>query len=182
MQLGMSVDNLKKFYMDFYNVTSTELDDGKGIHPCVYMHKSFFSYNNEYLPQDFCKGGKANSIYNRMRGQSQSGADVRLIWNIEVNTPADAKNLESKLQYFAHTFSVRRTEAFGSELYNLSVAQSVKLLHCFIDHYKLTDNPEVIRISIYNATERTVIFENTTQIIDLVAHKHCDNTYNNLFE
>ena len=161
---GMSVPTLKTLFMKEYGVTATELDKGEGVPSCVYMHKSYFRYNGEYLPQDYCKGGKANSIYNRMRGQSQSGADVRLLWTIEVASLYHADILEDKLQLFASNYNVSKNEAFGTELFKLSDEESIALLKRFVDEYNLKDDPTVVRISIYHNDTRTNIFEKLENI------------------
>ena len=159
MQPGMNVETLKKVYMDFYDVTPTQLDKGIGINPCLYMHKSFFRYNDVYLPQDFSKVGKANSIYNRMRGQSQSGADVRLLWNIEVKTPFDADRIEDKFKIFACQYNVDKDTAYGTELYEFDTFESITILNSFVEYESLQTNPAVIRINIYYPDHRYTIFE-----------------------
>lgn len=180
---GMSIPTLKTLFMKEYGVTATELDKGEGIPSCVYMHKSYFRYNGEYLPQDYCKGGKANSIYNRMRGQSQSGADVRLIWTIEVASLYHADVLESKLQRFAINYNVSKNEAFGTELYKLSDVESVALLKQFVDEYNLKDDPTVVRISVYNKDTRTSTFEKVENIhnASVLNRDKPKNNFNGLF-
>ena len=160
----MDVNRVKSFFIKEYGVTPTELDKGEHIPSCLYMHKSYFRFKGEYLPQDFCKGGKANSIYNRMRGQSQSGADVRLLWTIETSSLAHADYLESIFQNFAFKHRVNKDQAFGTELYLLSDIESIGVLKEFVKEYDLENDSRIVRISVYNDTTRAVLFEKIENI------------------
>jgi hypothetical protein len=174
---GASVKDVRSIYQSEYSITTKDLDHGNYIPSCVYMHKCYFKYNGEYVPQDYSKAGKAVSIYNRMRGQSQSGANVRLFWTIDLADGLRPNYLEKKFHQFAWRHNASN-DAFGTELYLLDTKESFNILNEFIKTYNLKEDPRIQRISVFNGANRSVIFENKE------AHDidYSKNEFDKLFE
>ena len=156
---GASVKDVRTIYQSEYSVSTKDLDTGNFIPSCVYMHKSYFRYNGEYVPQDYSKACKANSIYNRMRGQSQSGANVRLLWTIDLADGLNPKRIEKMFHKFAWRHNASN-DAFGTELYLLDTKESLNILNQFVKVYSLKEDPSIQRISVFNGANRRVLFEN----------------------
>ena len=166
---GASVKDVRSIYQSEYSITTKDLDHGNCIPSCVYMHKCYFKYKGEYVPQDYSKAGKANSIYNRMRGQSQSGANVRLFWTIDLADGLKPNWLEKRFHNFAWQHSNRyrdhwqhnySNDAFGTELYLLDTTETFNILNKFVKTCSLKEDPRIQRISVFNGANRSVIFEN----------------------
>lgn len=181
--LGMGYNQLKQTLMQFHEVTATQLDNGWIPHS-VYCVLPYFCYQNQWLPQDFCKIGKTSSIANRARIYSQTGADVRVLWNIEVKNEKFVNKLEESIHNFCAEIHASKQQVVGTEVYNLSGEKSYDLLSRFVEACDLKNNKNVLRINEFiNGRMLTYEVENGTHTtLKFSKRKNADTMFEFLFE
>ena len=141
--------------MQFYNVTSTQLDNGQGSVPySVYCVKNYFYHKGEWLPADTVKIGKSFSVANRVRTYGQSGSDVKLLWNIDCADASFASVLEEYIHYEARMHQIKNTHA--TEMFLMDTQQAYSFLDDIETELNLKNNENVQRINKYSATEMHV--------------------------
>ena len=141
--------------MEFYGVNSTQLDNGEGSVPySVYCVKNFFYHNGEWVAQDTVKMGKSFSVANRVRTYGQSGADVRLLWNIDCVDANFATKLENAVHKQALPHHIQLTHA--TEMFLLNVQQAYNFLDELEEQFDLENNSRVLRINRYTPTQMNV--------------------------
>lgn len=182
--LGMGYNQLKQTLMQFHEVSATELDEGHWIPDSVYCVLPYFCYQNQWLPQDFCKIGKTNSIANRARIYCQTGVDARVLWNIEVANKEFATKLEESIHGFCAEIHASKQQVVGTEVFNLSGQDSYNLLKRFVDANDLKNNKNVIRICEFiNGTMQTYEVEDGThEAVKFQKRKNADLQFDILFE
>ena len=174
---GMGYYRLKTELKGLYKVNATQLDDGEGGVPhCVYCVKSFFLHKGEWVAQDTVKIGKTSSIANRVRTYGQSGADVRILWNIDCVDPKFAKELEEAVHKEARPHHIQLTLA--TEMFDMDVTHAHSFLDGVVEKFELKNNNQVICINRYTPTEMQV-YEVDTANARTVS---INNMYGKLFQ
>jgi len=170
--------------MELYDVTSTELDNGtNGVPHCVYCIKPYFQHNGKWLPQDFCKIGKSHSVANRSRIYSQNGADVRVLWTIDIDSALYAKRVESALHAFGFEYAAGSDSAHCTELYNMDSDFAYKFLDKFVKVNNLKDNSRILRINKFLETHMSIEEVSGESVCTLINKPHdADAFFNTLFE
>ena len=179
----MNYNKLKKALMELYNVNSTQLDNGQGGVPySVYCVKSFFFYNGEWVAQDTVKMGKSFSVANRVRTYGQSGADVRLLWNIDCVDANFATKLEDAVHKQALPYHLKNTHA--TEMFLLNVQEAYNFLDELEEQFDLKNNNKVKRINRYTPTEMHVYEVNaqTAKDVCIDSKPTADAKYKELFQ
>lgn len=149
--MSMNYIKLKPTLMQFYNVTSTQLDNGEIRVPySVYCVKNYFYYNGEWLAADTVKLGKSFSVANRVRTYGQSGSDVRLLWNIDCADASFATELEKHIHNEARMHHFKNTHA--TEMFLMDTQQAYSFLDDMEKKFNLKNNERVQRINKYSAT------------------------------
>lgn len=169
--------------MEFYGVNSTQLDNGQGGVPySVYCVKSFFFYNGEWVAQDTVKMGKSFSVANRVRTYGQSGADVRLLWNIDCVDANFATKLEDAVHKQALPYHLKNTHA--TEMFLLNVQEAYNFLDELEEQFDLKNNNKVKRINRYTPTEMHVYEVNaqTAKDVCIDSKPTADAKYKELFQ
>lgn len=146
--MAMNYKKLKSALMELYGVTSTELDNGlKGVPYSVYCVKSFFLHRGEWVAQDTVKMGKSFSVANRVRTYGQSGADVRVLWNIDCVDANFATQLEDAVHREALPYHMQLTHA--TEMFDMDVIKAYSFLDELEEKFDLKNNNKVQRINRY---------------------------------
>lgn len=185
---GMSYKQLKRVLMKLYGVTSSELDKGIGGVPySIYCIRSYFRHKNEWLPQDWVKIGKSFSVANRSRIYSQGGADIRVLWSIDVSHSSYADILESKIHNFGWKYHVGPESAHATEMFDLDEPNALDFLKKIEDEFNLKNDSSVLRINcfeenlvkVYNVSDGS---GSTNTRPTKGSSKILDETFSNLFE
>ncbi|MEK9805399.1 MAG: hypothetical protein VW551_03805 [Euryarchaeota archaeon] len=164
--MAMHYQKLKPTLMEFYGVGSTQLDNGEGSVPySVYCVKNFFFYNGEWVAQDTVKMGKSFSVANRVRTYGQSGADVRLLWNIDCVDANFATKLEDAVHKQALPHHIKNTHA--TEMFLLNVQEAYNFLDKLEEQFDLKNNNRVLRINRYTPTQMNVFEVNAQTAKDV---------------
>ena len=169
--------------MEFYGVNSTQLDNGEGSVPySVYCVKNFFYHNGEWVAQDTVKMGKSFSVANRVRTYGQSGADVRLLWNIDCVDANFATKLEDAVHKQALPHHIQLTHA--TEMFLLNVQEAYNFLDELEEKFDLKNNIRVTRINRYTPTEMHVYEVDTQTAKDVCINSKptADTKYAELFQ
>lgn len=165
----MNYNKLKKALMELYNVNSTQLDNGQGGVPySVYCVKSFFLHKGEWVAQDTVKIGKSFSVANRVRTYGQSGADVRILWNIDCVDANFATQLEDAVHREALSHHMQLTHA--TEMFDMDLVKAYSFLNELEEKFDLKNNDRVQRINRYTP-EQIDIYEvdaSTAQKVSVV--------------
>lgn len=181
--MAMNYQKLKPTLMEFYSVNSKELDNGEdGVPYSVYCVKNFFYYNGEWIAQDTAKIGKSFSVANRVRTYGQSGADVRLLWNIDCVDENFATNLENAVHKHALPHHIQLTHA--TEMFLLNVQEAYNFLDELEEKFDLKNNSQVLRINRYTPTQMNVYEVNTqtAKYISISSKPTADAKFKELFQ
>ena len=181
--MAMHYQKLKPTLMEFYGVNSTQLDNGEGSVPySVYCVKNFFYHNGEWVAQDTVKMGKSFSVANRVRTYGQSGADVRLLWNIDCVDANFATKLDDAVHKQALPHHIQLTHA--TEMFLLNVQEAYNFLDALEEKFDLKNNSRVTRINRYTPTEMHVYEVDTQTAKDVCINSKptADAKYAELFQ
>ena len=156
MYSGMNYNQLKKELMKLYGVTSTQLDRGEKVPHCIYCIKSFFRYEEKWVPQDFVKIGKSFSVSNRARIYSQTGADIKTLWTIELAYPGLASEIETLVHNYGEKYHAGLESAHCTEMFNLDINQAFIFLNNFIQKYDILNDNRVTKIHMFDKNIITI--------------------------
>jgi hypothetical protein len=177
MHSGMSYNKLKRTLMKFYDVTSTDLDKGHDIPYCVYCIKSFFRFQKQWIPQDFVKIGKSFSVANRARTYSQSGADVKTLWTMELAYPGLADEIENLVHNFGYQYHAGSASAHCTEMFDLNVQQAFVFLQDFIEEHDILNDNRITKIHMFDEDQLITINSNVEPCQPFIYRDHVNNFF-----
>lgn len=177
MYMGMSYNDLKRTLKKFYNVTSTDLDRGYNIPYSVYCVKSFFRLQKQWVPQDFVKIGKSFSVANRVRTYSQSGADVKTLWTMELAYPGLANEIEALIHNFGANHHAGLESVHCTEMFDLDMQQSFVFLQDFIKSYDILNDNRITKIHMFDTNKLITINSNVEPLKPFRYNRHLKNLF-----
>ena len=179
--IGSNINFVKNYYIQRYNISATEVDDG-GCYPyCIYGYKPYFLYKQNLLPSDLTKIGKAKSVYNRLRTTSQAGGTNRLCWTINVVSDGSGSELERTIQNLYLHKRCFDSRIYASETYHFDEQETYEILHDIIEQNK--DNSSIINAISFKDTDVSTVYQNPNPY-DYIKRRQeeFEQSFSNLFE
>lgn len=175
---------LRDYYMNQYNETSSNVDDGKGKTPSsVYcMINQVEDANGDYHRSRYTKLGKAVSAPNRYRSYCQSGNIPLMYWAVDIRaSSAYLSQLENNLHVFAGQYKTYNVKTNSTELFDLTnCCPYDDILYPWLEQL-----PEYLSRCIVNVNRFDKIDPNSISTQTLYTHQAQNGDseiFNNLFD